>query len=234
LKTLPYGPGESQVADLYLPEASTPPVVCLLHGGFWRLPHGRDQMDGMAADLARRGFAVLNIEYRRIGEARVGWKEIASDVRASLTLVSEVASSRYAVVGHSAGGQLALACAGPDASLVVSLAGVTDLEEAARTNMGAGAAQSLLGGGPAQFPDRYADASPIRRLPRGARAVLIHGTLDDAVPVSLSRDYASAARALGDPVSLIEIEAGGHMDFLDPGSPACAKLRECLEVLRPG
>ena len=62
-----YGPLEGQEGDLYLPDAARPPVVCLLHGGFWRMPHGREQLAGVARDLAARGYAVWNIGYRRLG-----------------------------------------------------------------------------------------------------------------------------------------------------------------------
>src|SRR4051794_39903890 len=58
MRTLQYGPSESHVGDLYTLTGATPPVVCLLHGGFWRMPYGRDEMSAVAADLAARGYAV--------------------------------------------------------------------------------------------------------------------------------------------------------------------------------
>ena len=65
---LHYGPAASHVGDLHLPAADAPPVVCLLHGGFWRLPHGREQLGAVADDLATRGYAAWNIGYRRVGD----------------------------------------------------------------------------------------------------------------------------------------------------------------------
>jgi acetyl esterase/lipase len=89
--------------------------VCLLHGGFWRMPYGRDEMDAIARDLAARGFAVWNLEYRRVGAPGGGWPGTLDDVGAGIdhlaTLVGEGVNldlERVAVVGHSAGGQLAL------------------------------------------------------------------------------------------------------------------------------
>jgi acetyl esterase/lipase len=80
MKTERYGPLESQEGDLYLPARTRPPVVCLLHGGFWRMPHGRDQLHAVAEDLARRGFAVWNLEYRRLGTPSGGWPGTFDDV----------------------------------------------------------------------------------------------------------------------------------------------------------
>ena len=37
-------------------------VVCLLHGGFWRMPYGREELRAIAEDLRARGYAVWNIE----------------------------------------------------------------------------------------------------------------------------------------------------------------------------
>jgi len=247
--TLQYGPDSSNVGDLYLPTCPSPRVVALLHGGFWRMPHGRDQMSPIAEDLRSRGLAVWNIGYRRIGEPQVGWPEIASDVLAALAFLHEFNErehcldlNQFALIGHSAGGQLALACTSDRMRLdhprgrplrfrpavVVALAAVTDLEAAFETNLGDGAARSLLGGTPSGHPDRYASASPHRLLPHGSKQLLLHGLRDEAVPISQSRRYARAARLAGDDVSCVELQDSGHMDFLDPLSSAHGTLCDRL------
>ena len=249
-RTLEYGPGASNVGDLYLPSQPRPRVVGLLHGGFWRVPYGRDQMSSIAADLCRRGFAVWNIEYRRLGETGVGWPEIASDVLASLEFLREVSGperrldlDHVALVGHSAGGQLALACTSRRAQIdvppapnarfspaaVVSLAGVTDLEQAFASDLGNGSTRALLGGSPDECPERYAAASPVRLLPHGSTQLLIHGANDEDVPVSQSRAYARAAVAAGDDVAYVELPGADHFAFLDPESSAHARLCEWLQ-----
>ena len=110
-----YGPLPDQVGDLYLPDTTCPPVVCLLHGGFWRLPYGRDHIAPIAADLAARGFAVWNLEYRRVGSPGGGWPGTLQDVGSGIDYLATLAAdghdldlARVAAVGHSAGGHLAL------------------------------------------------------------------------------------------------------------------------------
>ena len=68
-----YGPASSQSADLYLPSGSGPhPVMVLIHGGSWQKRYGKIVMRGLAGDLVRRGWAVWNLEYRRLGDGGAG------------------------------------------------------------------------------------------------------------------------------------------------------------------
>lgn len=248
MRTVRYGPDEGQAGDLWLPTRARPDVVCLLHGGFWRMPHGRDQFHAVAEDLARRGFAVWNLEYRRIGAAGAGWPGSFDDVVAAIEHLARLAAegvdldlTRVVVAGHSAGGQLALWAAGRQCAdrkqgiarpvpiaAVVGLAPVADLVRAHALGLGGGAVAELLGGTPAQQLARYQAASPHLMLPMIIPQLLIHGRHDDAVPIEMSRNYASAARAAGDPVESVELPDGGHMDFLDPASSAHAALCEWL------
>ena len=85
----------------------------------------------------------------------------------------------------------------------LSLAGFTDLEACVQENLLAGACTRVLGGTPSEVAERYREASPIERLPTGRRQTLVHGVDDDIVPVRQSEDYAAAAEAAGDPVTLV-------------------------------
>ena len=238
-----YGPFPAQEGDLLLPSASRPSVVCLLHGGFWRMPHGRDQLDAVAADLAARGYAVWNIGYRRLGAPGGGWPGTFEDVIVAVDHLASLVDAgvpldldRVVVAGHSAGGQLALRVAARSGGAgvlsprrvrplaVAGLAPMSDLKEAAARGSGNGAAQEFLGGSPDAVPERYAAASPREWLPLGVPQLVLHGTLDEALPVGLSRDYAVAARASGDEVELVELPGAGHMDFVDPTTAAHAEL----------
>ncbi|HWJ34736.1 MAG TPA: alpha/beta hydrolase [Steroidobacteraceae bacterium] len=241
IETVSYGTSEHQVGDLYVPTAVHAPVICLLHGGFWRMPYGRDHIAPIALDLVERGFAVWNLEYRRVGTPGGGWPGTMQDVGAGIdhlaTLAAETDAmdlSRVTVVGHSAGGHLALWSAGQPTrvrlSAAVGLAPVADLRLAYELRCGNGAVETLLGGSPDQRPLRYRTTSPAEMLPLGVKQLLIHGTCDEDVPVEISRRYARAAEAAGDDIRFIELENASHMDFVDPESEAHAILCRWLAV----
>lgn len=240
-QTLSYGPEAGQEGDLYLPLSPKPPVVCLLHGGFWKMPYGRDQFNAVAEDLAGRGHAVWNLEYRRVGAPGGGWPGTLRDVRMGIDHLANLQEkgisldlSRVCVVGHSAGGHLALWAAAqcnpsplfsagrirPFAA--IGLAPLADLPQAFELQLGKGAVEAFLGGSPEEHPDRYAAASPSHLAPLGLRHLILHGAQDDLVPLDLSERYAVAAQAAGDPAELIALPTAGHMDFLAPDSQAHA------------
>ena len=202
-----YGDDADQKGDLRVP-ASARPLVVLVHGGFWRRPWSRDLMDGLAVDLFNTGLATFNIEYRRVGSGG-GWPASADDVVAALGWSSN-RFERIALVGHSAGGHLALAAALRfPVDLVVSLAGITDLAAAVADRLGDGAAEAFLNGAD------QAAASPLEMLPLARRQLIAHGTDDETVPVSYARRYVEAARAAGDSAELLELPDVGHMEFID-------------------
>lgn len=232
---IPYGPAVDHQADLHVPATARPAVVCLLHGGFWRMPYGRDQMTAVAEDLAARGFAVWNLEYRRLGSEGAGFPGTMDDVDAGIDHLAKLPAlgfdldlDRVIVAGHSAGGHLALWAGGRAPSravrvrAVAGLAPIADLDRAYVLRVGGEVVAELLGGTPAEHPDRLRAASPIQRLPLGVRQLILHGSDDAAVPIELSRRYARAAEAKGDRVELIELPATGHMEFLDPATEAHA------------
>ncbi|MFI5724301.1 alpha/beta hydrolase family protein [Streptomyces cyaneofuscatus] len=128
-RTAAYGDHPDQVIDFYAPRdgRTAAPLVVLLHGGAWRAPYDRAHVSPLADFLARRGFAVASVEYRRGGEEGHGqepgadpvagrWPETLDDVAAALDAVPALAARelpeadvrRIVVTGHSAGGHLAL------------------------------------------------------------------------------------------------------------------------------
>ena len=245
-----YGAHPEAVGNLHLParEGGPWPVVVLVHGGFWRARWDRTTLTPLACDLAARGYAAWNVEYRRVGQEGGGWPGTLADAAAAvdhLAALEEVDAGRAVAVGHSAGGHLALWLAGrprlpagaPGAApavrlrAAVSLAGVADLERAQRAGLGDGAVADLLGGGPDDVPGRYAVASPAALLPLGAPHVLVHGALDEVVPPEQSRRYAEAARAAGDDVELVELPESDHFDVIDPDGDAWAAVVERLPRL---
>ena len=261
--TLAYGSSPEQVGDLRLPaividgepilaeamegQPGLAPVVVLLHGGFWREPFERDLMDALARDLTERGFATWNVEYRRVQrDAPAGsWPRTGHDIDAAinhLALIGDDARldlDRVGVIGHSAGGQLALWAAArhrlPDdwydsagdrypsdglfvpVAAAVSLAGVVDLADAAIRNLGLGAVQAFLG---SDYRALFAQASPIELLPSGVPTLLVHGDADLIVPTVQSERYERAATKADDDVELAVVAGAGHFTVIDPVSSA--------------
>ena len=223
-------------------------MAVLIHGGFWRARYDVRLEDELAADLAGRGWAVWNVEYRRMGwRSRGGWPETLEDVADAIdhlpALAEPLDPTRVVAIGHSAGGQLALWAAArgglppgapgakPSVRLsgAVAQAGIADLREVARLGLSRGAASRFIGGLPGKYPQRYDSASPIERLPLGVPHVLVHGDADDVVPVEISRRYARRAADAGDPCELVELPGVGHMEHLDPDSAAWRAVTSWLE-----
>lgn len=215
-------------------------MVVLLHGGFWRARYTKVLMTGLARSVTAHGWAALNVEYRRVGAfgGGGGWPATFEDVAAAvdhLAAVDGVDLKRVVSCGHSAGGHLALWLAarpglppgapgqavGVAVGGAVALAGVADLRRAADLGLGGGAVEEFLGGGPTAVKDRYQLASPAERLPFGVPQVLIHGTVDEVVPASMSEAYAARAVAAGDDARYVPV-TGGHRHMLMPGGAAWA------------
>jgi acetyl esterase/lipase len=231
-----YGPAADQFCELFAPANRIAGVVVVIHGGYWRTRYDRTLMSPVCDDLALRGWAALNVEYRRVGNGG-GWPSTFLDVAAAVDLVADIVDLRHvgvAALGHSAGGQLALwaaarpglPAAAPGAAprvkieAVVSQAGVADLALAAGLSRSAEPTRALLGGGPADVPARYALASPRERIPLGVPQLVLHGDCDESVPLEISRTYVSAARAANDACDFALLPETGHFEHLDPASDA--------------
>jgi acetyl esterase/lipase len=218
-----------------LGDASGEVLVVFIHGGFWRERFTIDAIAPLAVACGQLGLWAWNIEYPRIGMPGGGWPGTAIAVRDAVDGALEAAAGRpVALIGHSAGGQLALWAAGErPVSVVVSLAGVCDMEAGARAAIGNRAVQEFLAAEPDADPELYVAASPIRRLPLGVPTLLIHGDEDDRVPIEQSRSYAAAARAAGDDCPLSELPGVDHFKLIDPSGEAWKIVRARLEALSP-
>jgi dipeptidyl aminopeptidase/acylaminoacyl peptidase len=143
--------------------------------------------------------------------------------------------ARTAVIGHSAGGHLALWLAGMHRikegsplyenqrqtfTGAVSLAGVSDLRLAWKQKLGHGIVTRFMGGTPDEQPERYDAGSPVELLPTGATHFLVHGTADDTVPISQSESFVERADRLDDRATLVKLEGEGHFELIEPESEA--------------
>lgn len=223
-----YGPHDDQVAELW-PAAPAAPLVVVIHGGFWQQQYDRVHCRPLATALAQLGATVVLLEYRRVGGAG-GWPHTFDDIRVGLRRLVQhhPQASRRVVVGHSAGGHLALWVASteptPVVDAVVALAPVADL-----TAMAAGFGRDenpvvdLLGGDPEERPDRFDLADPVRLPAPHADVQLVHGVRDSLVPVEQSRSYARVHPT----ARLTELDCA-HFELIDPRSTAFVAVRAAV------
>ena len=234
-----YGDDPNQFGELRLPavrpEANPAPhpVVIFIHGGYWRAAYDLAHTGHMCVALSAAGFATWNIEYRRLGQPGGGYPGTMDDVRSAAQHLKTLGDlytldlTRVVAAGHSAGGQLALWLAAQcviNLRGVVGLAAVSDLRRAFALGLSNGAAGELLGGGPAEFPDRYAAASPSELLPISVPQRLLHGTADEDVPFELSERFAQLSKNC----RLVTLPGAGHFELIDPRSQEWETVRNSI------
>jgi acetyl esterase/lipase len=244
---------EQNWGDLYLPagpqNVDSIPLVVLIHGGAWQSQLGADLFDPFARDLAARGMAVYNIEYRRLGSGG-GWPTTFEDVSQALDNVvaidqkyPQLETTDALVVGHSAGAQLAV-WGGTRHKLdsdevgsnpkfrptrVVSLAGPLDMVQAVRN--GDDRIVAALGGTPSQVPERYESVDPIQNLDPGTPVIAVHGTRDTVVLPSLSQRYVAALENANGSGRVVLIDGEDHGSIVSSNSAA---YRQILDIISEG
>lgn len=135
---LPYGRGERQRFDLFLPDGNPRGLLVFLHGGYW-MAFGREAWSHLAAGAVGRGWACALPSYTLAPGARIAAMtgEVAAAVRAASALVA----GPVVVTGHSAGGHLAARMACTDQSVtvarVVPISPLADLAPLLATEMNA-------------------------------------------------------------------------------------------------
>ncbi|MFI2431219.1 alpha/beta hydrolase [Streptomyces sp. NPDC018693] len=262
--TAAYGDHPDQVIDFYAPRTEAGPVaplVVVLHGGAWRAPYDRRHVTPFADYLARRGFAVANVEYRRgtqggppDAQPVAGrWPDTFDDVAAALDALPALVRAtlpqadprRTVLTGHSAGGHLALWAAARHVLPAGSpwrtdgpapLRGVVALAPIADFTVAekldvCGGAAHQLLGGDEHFAERRPYADPALLLPTGIATTLVQGRADIDVPQAVAESYTEAAAKAGEVVGLTLLEDVGHFPLIDPAADACAVVAEEIAQL---
>ncbi|MFI0235801.1 alpha/beta hydrolase family protein [Streptomyces sp. NPDC016845] len=231
-----YGDHPHQVYDAWPSDDPDAPLVILLHGGYWR--YDRMHLTPFAAYLSRQGFDVLLPGFRRSGGAG-GYPETFDDVA---RIVDTLPRGRpYVLAGHCSGGHLALWCAArgllPAGSpwhttsalptSVLALAPLTDLAATRRDDLSNGAAVQLLGG-EAEFDERMGSVDPLTLLrgagTTGVPTVLLHGAVDEEVPLTQFTDYAAVHHDL----RTIVLPGTGHYTLIEPEAPGARAVADTL------
>jgi acetyl esterase/lipase len=234
---LTYGDHPAQRVDRFDAAPTAHAGVMLLHGGCWRDAVDAGTISPLAAALAADGITTWNAEFRRL-DGGGGYPETFDDVSAAADLAWADAQARgidptrLVIVGHSAGGHLALWCAARRCAAGAAPAGVVAL--AAVCDLAASMTEGICSGLAARFtegaPERLMEICPTHLLPLGVPHEHLVGADDQIVPVPHVEDFVDRARAAGDDAR-ITILPGAHFEPLTPRGPFWDALLGAIERL---
>lgn len=223
------------------------PIVVDVHGGSWQVGSVREDA-AFARIMAARGYAVFAVDYRKAPGHP--FPAQLDDVRDAIAFVHAHAADyhadpqRLALVGRSAGGQLAMLAAYGDSDrrirAVVSIYGPTDLTEEyehppspdplrVREKF-----EALLQGPPQQRPELYRLASPTTFVRADLPPTLqIQGGADRVVPPRFAREMHARLLEAGSRSLLLELPWADHsFDFVHFGPGATISVSMIDQFLR--
>ena len=237
-KRIAYGGDPNQFGDLRLPQGKGPfPVIVNIHGGFWRAAYDLTHAGHLCTALTAKGFATWNLEYRRVGDRGGGWPGSLEDIALAYRFIRQNGGlyslnvETCLIMGHSAGGQLALCLAAHEPTIrsVVGLAAISNVRDAWQRHLSNDAVVEFLGGRPNEVPEHYKESDPLELSIDKATQWLIHGLADDIVPPEYSKQYVKHKH--GEKVHLLEIANADHFALIDPGSAAWPKIEATIASL---
>ena len=223
---LPYGAQNQQTLVHFPVGATDADSVLVIHGGCWSNAYGVDHALPMAAALSAIGLDVWAAEYRRVGDEGGGWPGSLEDVKSAARYVTQITGKAPLLVGHSAGGHLALKAAeDPDLSIsgVVALAPITDLVSyGAETGSCQSMVPKFMGDDSYSPSDAYREAS-VRIEDITVPIKVVIGDADPIVGPNQVESFSSE--------QLRTIPEAGHFDLIHPQTPAFEVVKSIVEQL---
>ena len=227
-----YGELAEHVADVRFGTSVSAqrPLVIMIHGGFWRPQFDRTHAGPMCVAIAKAGWTIASIEYRRVpGNPDLTTEDVRLAISRLPALVKQHNDTAI-VAGHSAGGHLALWAAVKSTSTqligALALDPVADLNFADTNGVGDHATRAFLGGSPL---DRE-DLDPCQMQSPSIRVTIVHGMQDSIAPLAMSENYLSRHPK----TRLIKVKDCGHFAVIDPLSTAWPKVLDELQLLSQG
>lgn len=218
-----YGDAEEQFFEVCPNDDKSDKWLILVHGGYWRQKHSKENIKDLFEKLDSKGFNVVTIEYRR-GEH--GWPTPNEDVSGALTKFKQSdfykGNQEIILIGHSVGGQLALL---NEAAVdrVIALAPVTDVPFTYDKELGQNAAKEYFGDDKALM----LQASPIEKSSLSASTLIVHGKNDDRVLIQNTLDFARKFELAN--IDLFIFNDLPHMECVNPAHPVFPYLIEWIK-----
>jgi acetyl esterase/lipase len=225
-QTLAYGSSPQNTVVNIKGSDSSRGAVTLIHGGCWSNAYDRNHTLPLAEALSTIGYDVWVPEYRRVGDEGGGWPGSLEDIIAAVEFVTDITGKRPILVGHSAGGHLALRAAQGGLAIdgVVGLAPITDLVSYGAES---GSCQSMVApfmGDETYSPDEsYRDASVNLNAINSPIAVVI-GKEDPIVGANQV--------AVFDAIQVTRLDGTGHFDVIHPKTEAFSAVVNALKAIR--
>lgn len=234
-EVLTYGTSSQQFIEAWLPTGKPIADLVFIHGGCWLSAYDIEHSRALTAALRDAGYRVWSLEYRRSGDDNVedegGWPDTYVDINAALTYLQthkNISPANTVLLGHSAGGHLALLAAQehPQYAGVVGLAAIADVVAYAKgDNSCQSVTEQFMGGSPENIPAEYKKANP-KAHPMHTSTFLIYGDQDRIVPASQIDGLLSAKTGK---VETIAVEGAGHFDFIHPGTTTFPVMLKAIE-----
>jgi acetyl esterase/lipase len=211
--------------DIYRPpQVGKYPAIVVIYGGAWQAGSPKSN-EAFSRYMAARGYVVWAIAYRHA--PRYKFPAQIEDVEAALAFLRSHAAqyetdpNRIALLGRSAGAQLAmLAAYRPGVApvqAVVDYYGPVDLAEGYYNPPNPSpiniklVLQLLFGGSPSDFPEQYRLASPLCVVTQAAPpSLLIYGGRDNVVQAKYGRQMYQHLQAKGSKAVYLEIPWADH------------------------